>query len=431
LTFVILVVAGAVTAAPQYYLVTDLGNLGGIGSFGEAINSAGVVVGYTDPPSPYAFIYGGGTITDLGQGATSRAYGIDGSLVVGWNSEEQAFLDNVSTGVTTLLTPSSTGGGLMPVVGRAYGVNAAGQVVGSSTLLTNTGLAALWTVGSGGAVNTTYLGALGGDTSSALAINESGLIAGWAENTDAAEHAVVWTVTGGTATIDDLGTLGGAGSRANAINNSGQVAGEAATADGVFHAFLCNSSGGMSNLDAGSPLGETASDAYGINAAGSVVGAMTISGANHGFLYHDGTMTDLNSVINSASGWVITEACGINGSGQITGSGTNAAGQNEAVLLTPALQGDANLDGKVDINDLTIVLSNYGQTGASWMQGCMDGDPTGSVDINDLTIVLSNYGGSVGASAGGIQPVPEPGSLLLIAAGLAGWLAGFFPRRRG
>ena len=27
------------------------------------------------------------------------------------------------------------------------------------------------------------------------------------------------------------------------------------------------------------------------------------------------------------------------------------------------LPGDANLDGKVDINDLTIVLANYGQTG--------------------------------------------------------------------
>ena len=45
------------------------------------------------------------------------------------------------------------------------------------------------------------------------------------------------------------------------------------------------------------------------------------------------------------------------------------------------------------------------------------------VDINDLTIVLSNYGQSVGWAAGGISAVPEPGTLALLAAGLAGLLA--------
>ena len=58
----------------------------------------------------------------------------------------------------------------------------------------------------------------------------------------------------------------------------------------------------------------------------------------------------------------------------------------------PALPGDANGDGKVDINDLTIVLANFGKTGCVWSQGCMDGDPIGTVDINDLTIVLTNFG---------------------------------------
>ena len=33
-----------------------------------------------------------------------------------------------------------------------------------------------------------------------------------------------------------------------------------------------------------------------------------------------------------------------------------------AMILRQYLPGDANLDGKVDINDLTIVLSNYGQS---------------------------------------------------------------------
>jgi hypothetical protein len=76
------------------------------------------------------------------------------------------------------------------------------------------------------------------------------------------------------------------------------------------------------------------------------------------------------------------------------------------------LPGDANLDGKVDINDLTIVLAHYGQTGMTWGQGEFTGN--GTVDINDLTIVLANYGQGVGA--GSLATVPEPSSAVLLAA---------------
>ena len=70
------------------------------------------------------------------------------------------------------------------------------------------------------------------------------------------------------------------------------------------------------------------------------------------------------------------------------------------LFLTPVLPGDANEDGRVDINDLTIVLSHFGQTGAAWNQGESTG--SGTVDINDLTIVLSHFGQSLGATAGGM-----------------------------
>ena len=56
----------------------------------------------------------------------------------------------------------------------------------------------------------------------------------------------------------------------------------------------------------------------------------------------------------------------------------------------------------MDINDLTIVLAHYGQTGMTWTQGEFTGD--GTVDINDLTIVLAHYGQSVGSSAAGLPP---------------------------
>ena len=93
------------------------------------------------------------------------------------------------------------------------------------------------------------------------------------------------------------------------------------------------------------------------------------------------------------------------------------------------LPGDANGDGRVDINDLTIVLSHFGATGCTYSQGSMNGDPTGTVDVNDLTIVLSNFG-KVGMSDGaGIQAVPEPCAVPLLAAALATLLGCAWRRR--
>jgi hypothetical protein len=84
--------------------------------------------------------------------------------------------------------------------------------------------------------------------------------------------------------------------------------------------------------------------------------------------------------------------------------------------------GDVNSDGRVDINDLTVVLTNYGKTtGMWWATGDLNGD--GRVDINDLTIVLTNYHKTLGASSAGVAAVPEPASLLLAAAGALGLLA--------
>ena len=90
--------------------------------------------------------------------------------------------------------------------------------------------------------------------------------------------------------------------------------------------------------------------------------------------------------------------------------------------LTPttavALPGDANGDGKVDVNDLTIVLAHFGQTGMTWSQGEFTGD--GTVDINDLTIVLANYNQTAG---GGRRCRAGAGPVGLLAAGLSGLFA--------
>ena len=90
------------------------------------------------------------------------------------------------------------------------------------------------------------------------------------------------------------------------------------------------------------------------------------------------------------------------------------------------MAGDANGDGVVDINDLSVVLTNYDKsTGMNWSTGDFNGD--GKVDINDLSVVLTNYNHSLSSSAAGMAAVPEPGSLLLLMLAAAGLLT-FFRR---
>ena len=139
-------------------------------------------------------------------------------------------------------------------------------------------------------------------------------------------------------------------------------------------------------------------------------------------------MRDLNNLLapdGSGTGWTLEYACGIDDAGDIVGYGIGSNGNVQAFLLNPVLPGDANGDGKVDVNDLTIVLSHFGATtGVDWSTGDFNGD--GKVDVNDLTIVLSNFGESLGAAAGGSPvAVPEPSALVLIVFGgvsLFGWV---------
>ena len=122
-----------------------------------------------------------------------------------------------------------------------------------------------------------------------------------------------------------------------------------------------------------------------INDSGQVVGRMlTSSGGYDAAIWQNGTLTDLNSIYGPCglnilpAGFTLNNATAIDNQGDIAGYGTDAASNtNQAFVIYAPMPGDANLDGKVDINDLTIVLAHYNQTGMTWTQGEFTGERHG------------------------------------------------------
>lgn len=327
------IVTSAGAAAP--YVITDLGTLPGFAtSRATAINNRGQIVGWAETTNDLsrAFLWEQGVIKGiiLPESTESLASGINeagdvvGSMIV--NGERHAFVCQadqvVDLGRIDSVPRLGAPGNYVPGVS----LNDRGQVTGRLILADGQYRSFLRDQG-----RMIYFG-MGeeGRIYASSGINEHGQIVGQSLRDGQGSTAFLWQ----DGKVTDLGTLGGNRSSATAINERGMVIGWSTVAGGSLsnaHAFVWQA-GTLQDLG---NLGGQPTRAYGLNASGQIVGySSDAAGRPVAFVWENGRMASLNELVDPASGWRLTVANAINDHGQIVAYGSRS-NQWHACLLTP------------------------------------------------------------------------------------------------
>lgn len=290
----------------------------------------------------------------------------------------------------------------------AVALNQAGLVVGNSGGPSASDFDAFISDAGGRLTN---LNTIGFDATTAIAINDAGQVAGigchLVNDGLCANSVFRYSPSGGT--IEFGGLPSGSKGDVAAMNAGGDIVGSWMIDDhaSVFHAFIHTDSGGMQDLGT---LGGLMSGAVALNDSRQVVGLSqygTLPAQHHAFLWQDGIMTDLGSL-----GGVSSAATDINNAGTVVGWALDAKWLSHAFIRTakggmqplPLPEGADAGSAALAINEAGMVLISYQRSdGNSGMAIVMpEGDlidipllpgfPTGSA------VAMNNLGHVVGAN---------------------------------
>lgn len=373
--FVLVVSHAQVVAQPRYAIV-DLGTVGVVVSVEPfdtiPISSTGRIALWNQAPDRMnlrALRWDSGVLTDLGTlsgDPAAKAWGMnEAGQIVG--SSGSMTPNGSSFSFTRRRGFLFTGGALQEfstLATAAYGINDSGAIVGEAQ-------AGPFLFSNGVYRSLATANVVGGR---AKAINARGQIAGTVNLTSGARHAFFYD----NGTLQDLGTLGGINSGAEAINASGVVVGWTnVDASTTVHAFRYEN-GTMTEIPSPVPVLDMRATA--INGAGQIVGFYRSANplGNRAFLYRDGALTSLSDLVTLRTGVSpgfseILYGCGINDAGFITALANYSpgAGASEirAVLLVPA--GSVTPASPTIVAGTTVVLtatSNLAVTSYQWLR---------------------------------------------------------------
>jgi probable HAF family extracellular repeat protein len=325
------------------------------------------------------------------------------------------------------------------------GVNIGGAVAGRTNLGSDV-LPTVWAPG----MPARDLGGLPADRRWAVAqdINDLGTVVGYSASGSSDTHAFRWSVIGGV--MEDLNAGTGADlSRAYAINNPGQAVG-AARVGGLLEAALWRTDGSFMTLGHYPRAGRlvSGSEALDISDSGFVVASTHyVGGDNQLWLWHGQRGTVQLPNLPSSGGLYVANA--VNEQGWVVGE-TWLSGSSDSVralMWNPAggvisLQGNGFMSSTaLGINRAgTVVGRGAGPGGANAFVWTPE---TGMVDVDSLVVNAGSFrireasainelgqiaGWGYDSATGLAQPyllspvtapVPEPGPLALLSAGLA------------